>query len=68
MISNINNSSVNLAYANSTKNANVKDGVKSSAVSQKESEKVESLKESIDSGEYKVDLSALANKMADELL
>jgi len=30
--------------------------------------KIEQLKESIDSGEYKVDLSALSEKMAQELL
>ena len=30
--------------------------------------KVEQLKEAINSGEYKVDLSALSKKMADELL
>ena len=68
MISNVNNSGANLAYANNTKSTNSKDGVNTSSSSQKENEKVEKLKESIDSGEYKVDLSALANKMADELL
>jgi len=68
MISNVNNSSANFAYANSTKGTSSKDGVNNSVVSRKESEKVEKLKESIDSGKYKVDLSALANKMVDELL
>ncbi len=36
--------------------------------SQGETSKLEALKESIDSGEYKVDIQALSEKMADSLL
>jgi anti-sigma28 factor (negative regulator of flagellin synthesis) len=68
MISNVNNSVIGSAYANNTAtNTQKKENVSTAATDQKSS-KVDQLKESIDSGNYKVDLSALAEKMADELL
>ena len=68
MISNINNSMIGSAYANNaTSHTQKKENASATATEQKSS-KVEQLKESIDSGNYKVDLSALAEKMADELL
>jgi flagellar biosynthesis anti-sigma factor FlgM len=66
MISQVNNSSVATTIANNAaKNTQTKQSV---GTSQNSANRVEQLKESINSGEYKVDLSALANKMADELL
>lgn len=68
MISNVNNSVTGSAYAkNAISNAQKKENASAAATEQKNG-KVEQLKESIDSGNYKVDLSALAEKMADELL
>ena len=68
MISNINNASANTAYSSNGKTAQVKENMNTTDTSKESSSKVDKLKESVDSGQYKVDLSALANKMADELL
>ena len=66
MISQTNSSGVRTAYANNfgeTKEA------KGAAVSkQGDTSKIEQIKESLASGEYKVDLEALSKKIADELL
>ncbi|MEN4046956.1 MULTISPECIES: flagellar biosynthesis anti-sigma factor FlgM [Sulfurimonas] len=68
MISKVNNSVLGSAYVNNTlSNTQKKENTSVTAVENKSS-KVEQLKESIDSGQYKVDLSALSKKMADELL
>lgn len=68
MISNVNNSVAGSAYTNNaTSNTQKKENASTTAAEQKSS-KVEQLKESIDSGNYKVDLSAVAEKIADELL
>jgi len=69
MISNINSSAVRGAYANSlNENKEVKANAKLTASQDGGKNRIEKLKEAIDAGEYKVDLSALATKMADELL
>ncbi len=68
MISNLNNSAVKLAYVNATKASQQKESAGGTTTAQNGSDKIEKLKEAIASGEYKVDLPALANKMADELL
>ncbi len=69
MISRVNNSVVSSAYAKNTTSATQKKESASATVAeQKNGSKLEELKESIDSGSYKVDLSALSKKMADELL
>ena len=66
MISQTNNSSVRTAYAN---NLSESKGAKGATVSkQGDSSKIERIKESLASGEYKVDLEALSKKIADELL
>ena len=68
MISQVNSSSVRAAYTN---NLNEQKAPKPNAVASKKEDgltKIEKLKETIDAGEYKVDLSALAQKMAEELL
>jgi anti-sigma28 factor (negative regulator of flagellin synthesis) len=54
------------AASNDTKD--IKQNAKLTTSKESGQSKIESLKESIDSGAYKVDLSALASKMADELL
>ena len=69
MISNINGSAVRGAYANSLNdNKEIKANAKLTASEDGSKNKIEKLKEAIEAGEYKVDLSALATKMADELL
>ena len=69
MISGINNSAVRSAYANSmNENKELKPNVKLTASQDGSKNRIEKLKEAIESGEYKVDLSALSQKMADELL
>ncbi|MEO1938439.1 MAG: flagellar biosynthesis anti-sigma factor FlgM [Sulfurimonas sp.] len=69
MISSLNGSVAGRAY-NTVANENKELKQNAKVTSSKESgqTKIERLKESIDSGEYKVDLTALATKMADELL
>jgi anti-sigma28 factor (negative regulator of flagellin synthesis) len=68
MISKVNSAAVNLAYANAAKGSQSKSSARAGTVAQNNSNKIETLKAAIESGEYKVDLPALANKMADELL
>ena len=69
MISTINSSVVRGAYANTlNENKEVKANAKLTASEDGSKNKIEKLKETIDAGEYKVDLSALATKMAEELL
>lgn len=69
MISQVNNSVLrtvmgsNLSESKEAKQVGVVANSKLSS-----SNKIEQLKESIDSGEYKVNLSALSQKMAQELL
>jgi len=69
MISSLNSSAVGRAYTTLTNdNKELKQNAKVTTSKESGQTKIERLKESIDSGEYKVDLSALATKMADELL
>jgi flagellar biosynthesis anti-sigma factor FlgM len=69
MISNINSSAMRSAYANSlNENKEIKANAKLTASEDGSQNKIDKLKEAISSGEYKVDLSALSKKMADELL
>ena len=68
MISSVNNSVVGSAYSNNTASTKQKKESASTTATEQKSSKLEQLKESIDSGNYKVDLSALSKKMADELL
>jgi len=68
MISNINSSIAGSAYMNNASSATQKKESAAATATEQKSSKVEQLKESIDSGNYKVDLSALSKKMADELL
>ncbi len=66
MISRVNSSVAQTIYAKNASENKVKENV--GTENAKDSNKVEQLKESINSGEYKVDLSSLSKKMADELL
>ena len=69
MISQTNSSSIRTAYANSFGEAK---GTKASANTtvskQGDTSKIEQLKESIASGDYKLDLDALSKKIAEELV
>ncbi|WP_428738282.1 flagellar biosynthesis anti-sigma factor FlgM [Sulfurimonas sp.] len=66
MISQVNSSVAQNVYANSASESKSNKNV--GTQNAKDTDKVEQLKEAINSGEYKVDLSALSEKMADELL
>ena len=66
MISQVNNSSIQNAYANGTKGTKAESNTTVSK--QGDTSKIEQLKESIASGDYKVDLEALSKKIADELM
>ena len=69
MISSINNSIVGNTYTkNATLTTQKKESASAMTAEKQQNSKIEQLKESIDSGNYKVDLSALSKKMADELL
>jgi len=64
MISQANSAAIRTAYP--TKTADAKTSV--NAPKQETLSRTEQLKESINSGEYKVDLQAVSSKMADSLL
>lgn len=67
MISHLNSSNVRNAYSNNLGEA--KDIKKATTVSaQGDLSKVDQIKEALASGEYKVNLQALSEKIADELL
>ena len=67
MISKTGSASVNNAYNDKmSETKNTKQSVNISK--QGDMSRIEQLKESIDSGEYRVDLEALSKKIADELL
>jgi len=68
MISSLNSSGLNHSYINSTKGSQKRETSTVVGNSQLSGNRIEKLKTAVASGEYKIDLSALANKMADELL
>ena len=65
MISQVNASAVRTAYQNSESASKTE---KKSVQTQGDTSKIETLKSAIESGEYKVNISQLAEKIADELL
>ena len=67
MVSNINSGAVRSAYQNSEVRNRAENGSKNVS-EQGDASKVESLKASIQNGEYKINLEELAKKIADELL
>ena len=68
MVSGVNASAVRDAYASSLGES--KDTKKASASISKQGDmsKIERIKESLESGEYKINLQALSEKIAEELL
>ncbi len=67
MISSLNNSVVRTAYA-STDNKEISKKDTTNVSSQGNLSKVDQIKEALESGEYKINLQALSEKIADELL
>lgn len=73
MISNINGASVASAYTNNANAAKNQDKAavqkaETSISSQGDTSKIEQIKKDIESGQYKINLEALSQKIADELL
>ena len=69
MISQSSGSSVLASYStNLGEPKNVKGSANATVSKQGDTSKIEQIKESLASGEYKVDLEALSRKIADELL
>jgi len=69
MISQVNSSAVRSAYTNNLAQAKETEKKAGTSVSgQGDMSKVEQIKESLESGEYKVNLQALSEKIADTLL
>lgn len=67
MISNVNNAAIGAAYSKGeSKNVSQKSATNISA--QGDTAKIERIKEALDNGEYKIDLQALSEKIAEELL
>jgi len=69
MISQSNSSTVRATYAsNSRESKSAKVNTNTTVSRQGDTSKIEQIKESLASGEYKVDLDALSKKIAEELL
>lgn len=70
MISQLNSANVRSAYQNSLNAANKEVSQKSESIISKQGDKsrVDEIKEAIESGEYKINLQALSEKIAKELL
>ena len=69
MISNVNGAAAYSAYANNSSESKAADKTNGTNISkQGDMSKIEQLKEAIQSGEYKVNLQALSEKIAEELL
>jgi len=64
MISQVNASVANASYQEATKNTQKSNNV----TKQGDTSKIEQIKAEIEKGEYRVDLQALAEKIADEIL
>jgi anti-sigma28 factor (negative regulator of flagellin synthesis) len=68
MISQINNAKIHTAYTNNSSNDKEVGKKAMTLSSQGDLSKVDQMKEALKSGEYKVDLQALSEKISDELL
>ena len=69
MISQTNSSALRSLYASNLGEAKEAKQVKPTTISsQGDTSRVEQIKEALNSGEYKIDLDALSQKIADELL
>jgi len=69
MITQTNNAMIRNTYSsNLTDSKDVKSRASMNITKQGDTSKVEQLKEAINSGEYRIDLQSLSQKIADELL
>ena len=69
MISQTNSSAVRTAYANNFgESKGTKEASNATVSQQGDTSKIDQIKESLASGDYKVDLEALSKKIAEELL
>ena len=71
MISQVNGGNVRAAYSNAlteNKEASAKAKAKTSVSEQGDTSKVERIKEALATGEYKINLEALSQKIAEELM
>ena len=68
MISHINGAAVASAYTNDKVQRGASQKAESTISTQGDKSKVDQIKESIESGTYKMDLQALSEKIAEELL
>ncbi|QOY53482.1 flagellar biosynthesis anti-sigma factor FlgM [Candidatus Sulfurimonas baltica] len=68
MISQVNSGAVRNAYSNSSVNKEVSDKVVTKVSKQGDMSKVDQIKEALESGEYKINIEALSEKIAEELL
>ena len=68
MISQANYSAVRTTYPSNTADAKASKAASTTLSQEASTSKIEKFKESIDSGEYKVNVQSLSEKMADSLL
>lgn len=68
MISQLNSSAVRGAYASNFGESKETDKTQANISKQGDTSKVERIKEALDAGEYKINLEALSQKIAEELL
>lgn len=68
MVSNINSTALKSAYAFPEPKENQKLELKSNISKQGDMSKIDKIKESLQNGEYQINLQALSEKIADELL
>jgi anti-sigma28 factor (negative regulator of flagellin synthesis) len=68
MISQLNSSAVRSAYASNFGESKEANEATTNITKQGDTSKVERLKEALESGEYKINLEALSQKIAEELL
>jgi len=68
MISQMNSATLKSAYTSDLKKSKESKKSSSNVSKQGDTSKIERIKEALDSGEYKINLQALSEKIADELL
>lgn len=68
MISQLNGSVVRNAYTNTMNEPKKMNNSQNVISKQGDTSKIESIKQSLESGDYKIDLEALSRKIADELM
>ncbi len=68
MISRVGSSAVQTAYTNSVGDSKEMQGVSTNSIKQGDTSKIEQIKEALASGEYKINLQALSEKIAEELM